>query len=147
MSNFRPFGHHTVTPGLVVPGAAKAISFLEKTFGAKIIDRYDGPDGSVMHAELLIRDSVIMCGEPMMGWTAMPAALSIYVDSEQEVEALYRKALEHGAESMSPPKTEPWGYRSASVKDVSGNRWTICTVVEIVSHDEMERRMAKLMKG
>jgi len=147
MSNLRPFGHHTVTPALVVPGAAKVITFLEKTFGAKVVDRYDGPGGSVMHAELLIRDSVIMCGEPMMGWPAMPAAMSIYVDSEQEVEAHYRKALENGAESMSPPKTEPWGYHSASVKDTGGNRWTISSLVEIVAHDEMERRMAKLMEG
>ena len=147
MSNLRPYGHHTVTPGFIVPGAAKVVSFLEKTFGAKVVDRYDGPGGSLMHAELLIGDSVLMCGEPMLGWHAMPASMSIYVDSEQEVETTYRRALEHGAESISPPKTEPWGYRSANVKDSGGNRWSICSVVEIVTHEEMERRMAALMKG
>lgn len=147
MSNLRPFGHHTVTPSFLVPGAAKVITFMEKTFGAEVVDRYDGPDGSLMHAELLIRDSALMCGEPMLGWEAMPSALTVYVDSEQEVEATYRKALEHGATSLSPPKTEPWGYRSANVKDMGGNRWTICAVIEIVPRDEIERRMAKMMQG
>jgi len=147
MSNLRPYGHHTITPSFVVPGAAKVVVFLEKAFGAKVVDRYDGPGGSLMHAELLIGDSVLMGGEPMMGWHAMPSAMSIYVDSEQEVEATYRRALEHGAKSISAPKTEPWGYRCASVEDSGGNRWTICSVVEIVTHEEMEQRMAKLMKG
>jgi PhnB protein len=147
MSNLRPAGHHTITPSFVVSGAAKVVAFLEKAFGAKVVDRYDGPGGALMHAELLIGDTVITCGEPMAGWDPMPAAFSFYVADAKAVEATYKRALESGATSIEEPKTQPWGYRAATVRDSGGNRWTICAVVEIVTRDELLRRMADMMKG
>lgn len=143
----RPPGHHTVTPSFAVPRAAKVISFLVRAFGARVVDRYDGPGGSVMHAEVMLGDSVVMLGEPSPGMDAMPASLSYYVDDGPAVDATYKRALAEGASSVAEPADQFYGYRSAIVNDPGGNRWNICAVVEEVSPEESKRRMAKMMEG
>jgi PhnB protein len=137
----RPRGHHVIAPAAVVPGAARVISFLESSFGGQVVDRYDGPAGEVYHAEVLLGDSVVMLGEPNPGQDPRPASLSFYVDGAAAVDAFYRRALDSGATSLSEPTVQPWGYRSACVVDPGGNNWTICAIVEQLSHDEVVQRM------
>jgi PhnB protein len=143
----RPPGHHTVTPGFVVTNAGKVLEFLKKAFGAKEVEKYDGPGGKIMHCEVMLGDSVVMFGDAMPGYDPMPASLSYYVDDGKAVDATYKKALDAGATSVMPPKDQFYGYRSATVKDVGGNKWTICAVVEQVSPEEIQRRMASMAKG
>lgn len=143
----RPEGHHSITPGFVVPQAAEVIRWLERAFEARVVDRYDGPEGSIAHAEIMIDGSVVMCGEPMHGMEAMPAALSYYVADGEAVDRVYERAIEAGASSVSEPADQFYGYRSATVRDVGGNRWTICAVIEELTPAQMHERMSAMMSG
>jgi PhnB protein len=139
----RPEGHHVVTPAFIVPRAAKVIEFVQRAFGGEVVDRYDGPNGEVFHAEVRLGDSIVMVGEPHQGGhDPMPAALSFYVANGEAVDTIYRRALAAGATSLSEPANQFYGYRSASVKDVGGNHWTICAVIEELTKEEVLRRMA-----
>ena len=140
----RPDGHHTVTPGFAVPNAAKVIAFLEQAFDGKVTERYDGPNGAVMHAEVRLGDSAVMLGDGQPGYPPMPASLSYYVDNGEAVDRVYQRAVSAGAKSLTEPKNQFYGYRNASVKDLGGNVWTICAIVEQLSAEDIERRMKEM---
>lgn len=134
-----PEGFHSVTPYLVAEGVARLLDFLEQAFDAQETERMQRPDGSVMHAQVKIGDSMLMMGEPMGDSKPMPCALYLYVD---DTDAVYQRALAAGAASVSEPSDQFYGDRNAGVKDPSGNLWWIATHQEDVSHDEMMRRAA-----
>ena len=136
-----PKGYRRVTPYLMVPGVARLIDFLQKAFGAKETQpRMARPDGTVMHAEVKIGDSILMMGEPMGQFQAMPAAFCLYV---RDTDAVYRRALEAGATSISEPADQFYGDRNAGVKDTAGNIWWIATRKEDLSPEELARRAAE----
>ncbi len=132
-----PQGFHSVTPLLAVKGATRLIDFLKAAFGAEEHYRFPADDGTVMHAELKIGDSIVMLGEAMADFTPMPALLYLYVP---DADATYRAAVNAGAESVEGPSDRFWGDRAASVRDCAGNMWWIATHVENVDAEELERR-------
>jgi len=138
-----PEGFHTVTPYLVVPGVAKLIGFMEKAFDAEVVERMDTPDGTVMHAQVRIGDSMIMMGEASEKHPARPGNLYLYV---KDTDSLYKQALAAGATSTMEPADQFYGDRGAGVKDFAGNEWWIGTHIEDVAPDEMARRAAEYGK-
>ena len=147
MSFPRPEGHHVITPGASVHNAAAVLEFVEQAFDGTVVERYDGPDGSIGHAEIRIGDSVVMFGDPTPGDDPMPASLSLYVDDAAAVDATYQRALDAGAVSLAAPSDQLYGYRAATVRDAGGNRWTICAVVEQLTQQEIEQRFAAMGDG
>ncbi len=138
-----PVGCHSVTPYLTVPNVDRLISFLKQTFGAEEQERFLRPDGSIMHAEVRIGDSLIMMGEPTGQWKAQPGQLYVYV---KDIDEAYRRALQAGATSVMEPADQFYGDRSGGVTDPTGNLWFIATHIEDVSHDELERRAQEAVK-
>lgn len=123
----RPPGYSAVSAYLVVPGAQAVIDFAVKTFDAIALRRVDLPDGTVMHAEFRIEDSVVMVGDAGREWPAIPTFLHVYVD---DVDHTYRRALDAGGVSVQAPHRKPGDTdRRGGVRDPGGNTWWISTQV------------------
>ena len=146
-----PEGYHTVTPYLVIQGAAQAIEYYKKVFGATVVVRIDGPNGTVGHAELQIGDSRIMLADenPSMGqgYTsaatigASPVSLYLYLP---DVDAVVARAAAEGAKILKPVQDQFYGDRSGFLQDPFGHLWGIATHIEDVSPEELEERMKKM---
>jgi PhnB protein len=141
-----PEGYHSVTPALIVRGAAQAIDFYARAFGARELGRMPAPDGQrIWHAELQIGDSRLMLADefPDMGGRApaslggTPVTLHLYVD---DADAVVRRAVDGGATVIQPLDNAFWGDRYGRIKDPFGHEWSIATHIEDVSEDEMQRR-------
>lgn len=147
-----PEGYHTITPYLCIKGAADALEFYKKAFGAEERCRMPGADGkSVMHAEIKIGDSLVMLSDecPGMGGNS-PAtlggttgSLNIYVN---DVDAAFNRAVAAGASAIMPPANMFWGDRFCKIRDPFGHEWSIATHVEDVPPQEMPQRAAEAMK-
>lgn len=147
-----PAGFHTVTPHLVVRGAAKAIDFYKKAFGAQELFRNHGPDGkSIMHAQIRIGDSIIMLHDEFqeVGMSS-PSALGgatatmhLYVD---DADALFNQAVAAGCTVDLPIQDMFWGDRYGQVYDPFGHHWAIAHKLENLTPEEMRRRAAEVFK-
>jgi PhnB protein len=142
-----PEGYHSVTPYLLIDGAAEAIRFYEKAFGAVEVLRMPMGD-RIAHAEVKIGNSHVMLSDewPDMGLLGpqkrggATASLMIYLP---DVDAAFARAVEAGAREERPPEDQFWGDRMGTVIDPFGHRWTLATHIEDVSEEEMHRRMAE----
>jgi PhnB protein len=141
-----PHGYHSVTPYLVLRGARRAVEFYVRTFGATEILVLDAPDGSVLHAEIRIGDSVVMLadevpdeghvGPQTRGGTT--GSLLLYVE---DVDACFARAIAGGAKAVSEVSDQFYGDRTGSLLDPFGHMWTIATHVVDVSPEEMQQRL------
>jgi PhnB protein len=141
--DFAPAGLHTITPFVVVSGGQAMLDFYERAFGARTLSRMDGPDGTVLHAEIMIGDSVLQLGDPIpdLGLVAPgDTRTTSFVMYVPDVDATYAQALAAGATSLSSVEDVFSGDRMAAVTCPSGHRWTILTRVEDVAPEEIERR-------
>lgn len=144
-------GYHAVTPYLIIKGAAGAIDFYKKVFGATEAFRMADPSGKVGHAEIKIGDSMIMLADehPERGYRSpqalggSPVSIHLYVE---DVDAVFKRALAAGAKETMPVKDQFYGDRNGTFHDPFGHVWTVSTHKEDVSPEEMERRMAAMKK-
>lgn len=147
-----PEGYHSVTPYLSIKGAAEAIDFYKKVFGATELFRMPGPGGKIGHAEIKIGNSPIMLADeyPEMEFVSpetlggTPIGLMIYVD---DVDTMFKGAISAGATEIKPLQDQFYGDRSGTLKDPYGHVWTVATHVEDIAPEEMERRAAAAHGG
>ncbi len=147
-----PSGFEGATPYLYIRGAAKALDFYKRAFGANVEVRMDGPDGKVGHAEFSVGKARVMLADENAAMQALsPDALAgttvsmyVYVD---DVDAFFKRAVEAGATVLKPVANQFYGDRSCFLKDPFGHQWGFATHIEDVSPEEMKRRMAAMPKG
>ncbi len=152
--SYIPKDYNTITPYLVVKGAARAIEYYKKVFGASELVRMNGPDGKVGHAELKIGNSRIMLADenPNMGQGHTSAAtvggspVSLYVYLP-DVDQVVQRATAAGAKLLKPVENQFYGDRNGFIQDPFGHLWGIATHVEDVSPKDMEERMKKVMQA
>jgi uncharacterized glyoxalase superfamily protein PhnB len=150
MINPVPEDFHTITPQLVVKGVTEAIGWYTRALGANELLRNLAPDGEkVMHAELLLGDSRFFVHDEFPGLASPPSlggnsvTLHLYV---QDVDALYARAVDAGAEALMPPENQFWGDRYSMIRDPFGHRWSIASRIEDLSPREHQARAARWAK-
>lgn len=136
-----PEGFNTLTPYLLVNDAVRLLEFMQAAFDASIVERMDTPDGSLMHAQVIIGDTRVMLGGATEQWPARPGGFYMYVENCDET---YRRAIAAGGTSLREPTTEFYGDRSSGVESPGGVQWWISTHIEDVSQEEIERRGAEV---
>jgi PhnB protein len=147
-----PAGMHTVTPHLICAGAADAIEFYKKAFGAVEGGRMPSPEGKIMHAQIKIGDSVVMLVDEMPQWGALgpkalkgsPVTLHLYVE---DVDAVVARAVKAGATIKMPVADQFWGDRYGIVTDPWGHHWSVATHIHDYTPAEMQEAMKAACGG
>jgi uncharacterized glyoxalase superfamily protein PhnB len=146
-----PEDMHSVTPHLVCAGAAEAIEFYKKAFGAVEAARVPGPGGKLMHAMIRIGDSAVMLVDEMPEWGALgpkslngsPVTIHLYV---KDADASFERAVKAGAKVTLPLADQFWGDRYGKLVDPFGHHWSIATHVRDVSMEEAQQAMKAMQK-
>lgn len=149
--SYIPKDYNSVTPYLIVKGAARAIDYYKKVFGATELFRMNGPQGKVGHAELKIGNSHVMLADenPTMGEGHVSAAtvggtpVSLYIYLP-DVDAVVKRAEAEGAKILKPVQDQFYGDRTGFIRDPFGHLWGVATHVEDVSPEELEERMKNM---
>jgi PhnB protein len=146
-----PDGMHSVTPHLVCAGAADALAFYAKAFGATEISRLPGAQGKLMHSAFRIGDSVIMMSDEFpdfgsLGPNALkgsPVVIHLYVE---DADAFVARAAAAGAKITMPVADMFWGDRYGQIEDPFGHRWSVGTHKRDVTAEEMRQAMQKMTR-
>jgi PhnB protein len=146
-----PEGMHSVTPHLVCAGAADAIEFYKKAFGALEEARLPGPDGKLMHAMIRIGDSAVMLVDENPEWGMLgpkslkgsPVTIHLYVE---DADAFAGRAVKAGAKITMPLADMFWGDRYGTLVDPFGHNWSVATHIRDVSMEEMQQAMKAMPK-
>src|SRR5262245_51990653 len=134
-----PTGFHTVTPNIIVDDAESAIAFFKRAFGATEHYRLLLSNGRITHCELSFGDSVVNVGESQEGWPAHGLVAQIFVEDS---DALFEQAVAAGATVIMPMTDMFFGSREGRVSDPFWNLWTIASLRDHLSPEEMQRRMS-----
>jgi PhnB protein len=144
-----PDGYTPVTPYLTIKGAAEAIEFYKKAFGAEEMMRMPMPDGKVAHAEIRIGGAVIMLHDESPEWKMLSpqtiggsaSSIMLYVT---DADAVMKRAVDAGATVTMEMADQFYGDRCGNIVDPFGHKWSIATHVEDVEPDEIRRRAEKM---
>jgi PhnB protein len=144
-----PEGMRSVTPHLICAGAADAIEFYKKAFGAVEVARLPGPQGKIMHALIRIGDSAVMLVDENPEWGALspkslkgsPVTIHLYVD---DADAFAARAVQAGAKITMPVEDMFWGDRYGKLEDPFGHHWSVATHLRDVTMEEMQQAMQKM---
>jgi PhnB protein len=147
-----PDGYTAVTPYITVKGAAKAIEFYKKAFGAEEVMRLEMPDGTIGHAEIRIGGATVMLHDEAPDWKAFSpqtigdsgSSIMLYVN---DADAVVKRAAEAGATVTMEVADQFYGDRCGNILDPFGHKWSIATHIEDVEPDEIRRRAAKMFEN
>ncbi len=147
-----PENMHTLTPHLVCDGAAEAIEFYRRAFGAEELGRVPGPDGKLLHGLIRIGDSNLMLVDESPQWGSFgpkslkgtPVTLHLYV---KDVDTVTQRAVAAGARVVMPVEEMFWGDRYGVVEDPFGHRWSVATHVRDASPEEIRAAAEQVCGG